>query len=387
MASGAKWFILNRKSDWQDGSITRNVKFKNDAMISDTKNGENGVYISSAFDSMEEGTVWHRFRADIEAPQSATYKFRFYASDSASIYIPVPGEKGQTRVDINKFIHDETVDVHRKIDMFDEIGSKCCENFSDILLCDLQGRYLWICIELIDYEPQPVKIKSMKIEFPQISFIDYLPEVYREKQDSSSFFSRFLGIFQSLYVDLEDKMDYVASNFDTEKNAKDFLDWMASWFSVKNATIWGEEKLRKLIKKCVKIYKIKGTKKAISQIVEEYVGVEPIIVEQFDVKQNMYYDNQKEVVENLFGDNGYVFTVMLSESQVRDDESYVELLKVISSVKPIDSICNLVILGDRIYLDHHCYMGMNSFISKNKDLTLDGEVRDTNNLVIKDRVV
>ena len=101
----------------------------------------------------------------------------------------------------------------------------------------------------------------------------------------------------------------------------------------------------------------------------------------------MYYDNQKEVVENLFGDNGYVFTVMLSESQVRDDESYVELLKVISSVKPIDSICNLVILGDRIYLDHHCYMGMNSFISKNKDLTLDGEVRDTNNLVIKDRVV
>ena len=160
---------------------------------------------------------------------------------------------------------------------------------------------------------------------------------------------------------------------------------MASWFSIKNATIWGEEKLRKLIKKCVKIYKMKGTKRAIAQIVEEYTGVEPIIVEQFDVKENMYYDKQKEVVENLFGNNGYVFTVMLPESQVKDDESYVELLKVIGSVKPVDSICNLVVLGDRIYLDHHCYMGMNSFISRNEDLALDGEVREVNNLVIENK--
>lgn len=385
MASGAKWFLLNRKTDWQDGSIIKNIKFKNDTAVSDVQNGENGVYISGAFDSLENGTVWHRFRSDIEAPSSATYKFRFYASDTADIYIPLPGKKGPTKVNINEFIHDKTIDISRKIDMFDYIGSKYYENFSDVLLPDLQGRYLWICIELIDYEPEPIKIKSIKIEFPQVSFVDYLPEVYRTERDRSSFLSRFLGIFQSLYVDLEDNMDYVAAKFDTEKTTKDFLNWMASWFSIKNATIWGEEKLRKLIKKCVKIYKMKGTKRAIAQIVEEYTGVEPIIVEQFDVKENMYYDKQKEVVENLFGNNGYVFTVMLPESQVKDDESYVELLKVIGSVKPVDSICNLVVLGDRIYLDHHCYMGMNSFISRNEDLALDGEVREVNNLVIANK--
>ena len=135
------------------------------------------------------------------------------------------------------------------------------------------------------------------------------------------------------------------------------------------------------------IYKLKGTKKAIARIVEEYIGAEPMIVEQFDVKGNDYYSKEKEVVENLFGNNGYVFTVMLPESQIKSSESYVELLKVISTVKPIDAICNLVALNDRIYLDHHCYIGINSFVSKNEDLVLDNEHKDVSNLVIATETV
>lgn len=387
MASGAKSFVLNRKSDWQSESIIKNIKFKNDMAISDVKNGENGVYISAPFDSLENGTVWHRFRAKIECPHTAKYKLRFYASDTPDIYIPLPGKKRPVKVDINEFMHDPEIEINRKVDTFDYIGAKYYENVDDVLLCDLQGRYLWVCMELVDYEAQAVKIEFVKIEFPRVSFMDYLPEVYRANHDNSSFFSRFLGIFQSLYVDLEDEMDFTARNFDTEMTTKDFLQWIADWLSVENASVWGEEKLRKLIKKCVKIYKMKGTKRAVAKIVEEYTGVEPIIVEQFDVKENMYYDKQKEVVENLFGDSGYVFTVMLPESQVKDNESYVELLRVINSVKPVDSKCNLVVLGDRIYLDHHCYMGMNSFITNNEDLSLGTNIRQVNNLVISENAV
>ena len=96
----------------------------------------------------------------------------------------------------------------------------------------------------------------------------------------------------------------------------------------------------------------------------------------------MVYKKQKDVIENLFGDNGYVFTVMVPGVHVKDNESYVELLKVINSVKPVDSICNLVVLNDQIYLDNHSYIGINSFITKNEDLTLDRKQRDTNNLAV-----
>ncbi len=382
MASGARCFLLNRKSDWKNRSIIKNLEFKNDILISSNKSGENGVYISQSFDSLQTETVWHRLRLDADIPASAIYKLRVYSSDTTEIMIPVPGTKGRSAVDINDYIFNPDIDINRKIDMFADIGAEIYENPTDILLYGLKGRYLWVCLEIINYEQEELSIKSMKIEFPQISFVNYLPEIYRENEEKNSFLARFVGIFQSMYVDLEDKIDYTPLKFDTDRTTKDFLNWMADWLSIKDASIWGEKRLRQLIKEAVKIYKMKGTKRAIAKVVQEYAGIEPIIVEQFDVKSNMYYDKQRMIVENLFGNNGYVFTVMISENYVKDTESYIELLRVINGVKPVDSICNLVVLSDQIYLDYHCYMGINSFVTKNEKLVLNTQQRDVNNLII-----
>lgn len=383
MASGAKCFILNRKSDWTSSGVTKNIGFRNDSLVSQIKNGENGVYISRAFDSMQNDIIWHRLRLNIDYPTGSIFKLRLYASDTQEVTIAVPGIKGKSSVNFNDYITDEKIDIARKIDTFEDIGAVVYENADDIILRNLKGRYLWICIEFVNYEQESMKIQSMKIEFPQVSFVDYLPEIYRVDDDRNSFTERFVSIFQSMYVDLEDKIDYTPVMFDVNRTSKDFLNWVGDWLSVKNASVWEEKKLRNLIRQAVKIYKIKGTKRAVAKIVQEYTGTDPIIVEQFDVKHNMYYDKQKEVVENLFGDNGYVFTVMVPESCVKDSENYIELLRVINSVKPVDSICNLVALSDRMYLDNHCYMGINSFINKNENLVLNKQ-REVNNLMISD---
>lgn len=387
MASGAISFVLNRKSDWFDGSITKNLEFKDESLVLNNKNGENGIYISKAFDSMQDETVWHRMRLNISAPSSAIYRLKIYASDTPEISIALPGKSGLSRVDINEYINDPNIDINRKLDVFDDIGATYHENSTDILMYELKGRYLWFCMEFINYEENQLRINSIKIELPQVTFMDYLPEYYRKNSERNSFLERFIGIFQSIYVDLEDEIDYTPTRFDVDLTNKDFLSWICEWLSVKDAAIWGEKRLRKLVKEAIKIYKMKGTKRAIAKIVQEYVGIEPIIVEQFDVKNNMYYDIQKDIVENLFGDNGYIFTVMIPEAYVKDNESYVELLRVINGVKPVDSICNLVVLSDQIYLGHHCYMGINSFITRNEELVLDKTQKDVNNLIISNKSV
>ena len=387
MASGAISFVLNRKSDWFDGSVTKNLEFENESLVLSNKNGENGVYISKAFDSMQDETVWHRMRLNISAPSSAIYRLKIYASDTPEISIALPGKSGLSRVDINEYINDPNIDINRKLDVFDDIGATYHENSTDILMYELKGRYLWFCMEFINYEENQLRINSIKIELPQVTFMDYLPEYYRKNSERNSFLERFIGIFQSIYVDLEDEIDYTPTRFDVDLTNKDFLSWICEWLSVKDAAIWGEKRLRKLVKEAIKIYKMKGTKRAIAKIVQEYVGIEPIIVEQFDVKNNMYYDIQKDIVENLFGDNGYIFTVMIPEAYVKDNESYVELLRVINGVKPVDSICNLVVLSDQIYLGHHCYMGINSFITRNEELVLDKTQKDVNNLIISNKSV
>lgn len=383
MASGAKSFVINRESDWKYESVLSNLSFFNDILLS-KKNGENGVYISGAFDSGQAETVWHRLRIDMEIPGGAIVNVRVYASDSADVIVPSPVGEGKLKTDINKYVRDKSIDINRKIDMLDYIGSKKYVNLDDLLMFGFKGRYLWLCLEIINYEKQRVKIKSVKIEFPRVSFVDYLPEIYRENEKDDSFLARYLGIFQSVYIDLEDRIDNTPVHFDAEKTSKDFLNWMADWLSVKNASIWGEKKLRTLIKESVSIYKMKGTKASISKIVKEYTGIEPIIVEQFDVKNNEYYQKQKKQVENLFGNNGYVFTVILSDKYIDDTEDYVELLKVIGSVAPIDSICNLVVLNDKIYLGHHCYMGINSYIAQNKELIIGENSKDITTLMLVD---
>lgn len=381
MASGAKSFLLNRKSDWQYKSVIGNLDIKNDVLIAQNKNGENGVYISGPFDSLEFETIWHRLRLDVDMPQGAMYKLRIYASDGPEVLIPSKNSRGLDRVNLNEYIFSDKIDIHRKVDLFDDIGAKCYKNPKDLILYEFKGRYLWICLEFISYEQKPIKVSKVKIEFPKVTFVDYLPEIYRAPENNSEFLERFLGIFQSIYVDLEDKIDNTPLKYDVDHTTKDFLSWIGDWLSLKNTSVWSEEQLRRLVKEAVKIYKMKGTKRAVAKIVKEYIGIEPIIVEQFDVKENMYYHKQKEVVEKLFGDNGYVFTVMVPQTHIKDTENYIELLRVINEVKPVDSICNLVVLNDQIYLDNHCYVGINSFITNTEDLILNKQ-QDVNNLVV-----
>ena len=381
MASGAKSFLLNRKSDWQYKSVIGNLDIKNDVLIAQNKNGENGVYISGPFDSLEFETIWHRLRLDVDMPQGAMYKLRIYASDGPEVLIPSKNSRGLDRVNLNEYIFSDKIDIHRKVDLFDDIGAKCYKNPKDVILYEFKGRYLWICLEFISYEQKPIKVSKVKIEFPKVTFVDYLPEIYRAPENNSKFLERFLGIFQSIYVDLEDKIDNTPLKYDVDHTTKDFLSWIGDWLSLKNTSVWSEEQLRRLVKEAVKIYKMKGTKRAVAKIVKEYIGIEPIIVEQFDVKENMYYHKQKEVVEKLFGDNGYVFTVMVPQTHIKDTENYIELLRVINEVKPVDSICNLVVLNDQIYLDNHCYVGINSFITNTEDLILNKQ-QDVNNLVV-----
>ena len=142
MASGAICFILNRESDWKDKSVLKNLEFENDNLVFKSRNGENGVYISKSFDSLQRGTVWHRLRLDVSLPSSASYKLKVYASDTPEILVPSGRASKRLKVDINEYIRDDSIAVGRKIDTFDLIGGKSFESPTDILLGGCKGRYL-----------------------------------------------------------------------------------------------------------------------------------------------------------------------------------------------------------------------------------------------------
>ena len=267
MALGTKYFILNRESDWQERSFIENFSFQDDVIRSNIDNAANSVYISF-FDSMEPETVWHRLRMDSQMPQNAQMRVRIYPSDDLKINISDDIDYGNSKhMLLDEYMLSKDIDSGMKLNVLDELGAKVFNNIEDVVLYEFKGRYLCIALEVINYSSEPVEIKKLKIEYPRLSFVDYLPQMYRGGVDKNTFLSRFLSVFQSIYVDFGDKIDSTSEILDPKSVSLEFLDWLTEWFSIENTYVWGEERLRDLLKKSVEIYKKKGTKKALQEII------------------------------------------------------------------------------------------------------------------------
>lgn len=371
MAAETKSFVINRESDWRENGIIDNFIFIEDKMVLESNDARNGYYVSTAIDSGESETVWNRMRIKTNLSSDSIMRVSFYASDSLYVSLPL-NAKDRLEVNLDDYIKNQDIPLHKRLNVLKGlVTTKDFDNPNDVLLYSLKGRYLWFSIEVINYTFENVDIESIKIEFPRDSFVRYLPEIYQDADDA--FLARFLGIFESVYLDIEEKIDNMPRMFDPKLVNMEFLTWMTKWFSIKDSYIWSEDKLRLIVDSAVKVYKIKGTKNAIRNIVWLYTSCKAKVIEQFEIIESDFYQQNKAILNRLFGEDGYTFTVIVDSDSIKDSDEYVALLKLINLFKPADIKCNLVILNNNIYLDCHCYLGINSYISYNKQMVIDGD--------------
>ena len=149
-------------------------------------------------------------------------------------------------------------------------SQRICEGPQDLLLYDLRGRYLWFCLVFFSYGGETLSVSSIQLEFPRIAFIDYLPQVYRGAESVNSFLARFISVFQSVYVDLEEDIDLAPTRFDPAVAPPEFLYWLADGLAVSDCFLWTEQKLRELLQSAVRLYRIKGTKPALQEVIQLY---------------------------------------------------------------------------------------------------------------------
>jgi phage tail-like protein len=359
VASGTKYFTFNRKDDWKYKSFSAGTRMRGDNLLF-LSNSYCSAFFLSALDSLEEKTIWHRLRIKSKLPESAKLMVRLFAGDKRTATIKTGGRKITTKID--DFLMGKT-DAHIKIEALENMGALILENPQDAPLFSLKGRFLWVCIEAVNYSAEGnASISEMKIEFPQTSFASYLPEVYHHTE-SDSFFMRFISIFQNMYLETEEIIDFIPSCLEPLRANEECLKWIADWFLIKHVSIWEKDKVRTLIGEAVEIFRIKGTKRSVAVMVEKYTGAEPIIIEKFNVKKSRHYSKNKQTLDMLFGENDFVFSVILSDKFIKDEKHYANMLYLIETVSPIDTICNLVAFSENIFLDHHCYLGVNSRIS------------------------
>ena len=363
MGKKNKYFLFNKEQDYKR-CFLYNMEFDGSVLKAVSGNKDNeSVIISRILDSKEKDMQWHRMILEMNNEERIPFKLSIFAGNDIGISKENNGVKRPEDV-----LGDGKISLSEKRKILIPYLKKEVFNMDDILLHDISGRYLMFLMEANIKPGQTLEIKKIKVCFPKMSWISYLPEVY-QNEDKSGFLERYMAIFQTLYEELNLEIERIPRLIDVESANKDFLTVLSEWLGLENAHMWQEDRLRELLKNYLKYYRIRGNKEAVKMFVRLYTNSEPVyIVENFELEGYL----NKEELKRLYGNDPYSFCVIIKEEQLSSGEQYRSLLKIIEEAAPANMRPELILLRPYIFLSCHSYMEINSVLGGYRDLSLSG---------------
>lgn len=355
MRYNGSYFMLNKNMDYLQG-YGINIRYLNPGITIDDVSAGDGWYITKVFDSCEKLTVWQQLLTEGRVLSEASVSFYLYTSENEKINM------GEEEILIEDFLKKEEIDIKSKMKIFEHSFKGKMIAPKDALLHHISGRYMWMIIHLKMQGDNNPEISKIKLVFPKKSLITYLPDVYQESKKSASFLERYLEIFDTMYSDINHKIENISAYFDPDSTPKEFLEWLAEWISVEDTFLWNEEQLRYLLKNALRLYKIRGTRKYLEEMIKLYSGTEPYIVENHQLNRFKNDSDISDNLENLYGNSEYVFSVIINMGRKISDREYQILTRIINISKPAHMGCRLIALEPYIYIGKHSYLGINSVL-------------------------
>ena len=245
---------------------------------------EKRYYYSRTLESGIEKCQWHRLSLKADLPPETLVEVYYYSSDDQELQQSID----EILYDKLKSTQEKARDIDNKISKWHgpepwnisekKNGSK--NNNLNMLFKEGAGRYLWLKIALSTFnEKATPAISQMRVFYPRISYLRYLPAIYQEDKTSREFLERFLSIFETVLYDLETDISQVFNYFDPDTVPQEFLTWLASWLNLALDENWPEDKKRYFIQQAFALYKIKGTPGGIKELIRIYTDTEPLIIE------------------------------------------------------------------------------------------------------------
>lgn len=350
------YFVVNKESDFLRG-YGKGVCWKDNG-ITLLPGKEEGVFFSRVFDSQEEGNAWHRFVMEGEGQGLASFSVVFYAFDEQSVFV-----EGKVRL-VPDIIRDPECPLPEKKRLLGPYAQKHVLSPRDCLLHEVKGRYLCFSAELLSQGGRAPFISRMILYFPREDWLKYLPGVYRKEKAGADFTSRYLGVFQSMYDDMDRRIHGSAGLMNVHAAPAEWLNVIAGWFQIKNIYLWPEDALRRLLKGAPEILGTAGTVQGMLDILKLYTGEEPVLIECGMLK------GKKE--EQFYTRDPYRCILLVREKYVPGPKEYEALLCLAGQIKPAHMEVRVVLLKQRICLGDYTYLGINSEIGSYRPARLDG---------------
>ncbi len=315
-----------------------------DTLVLDETKRDHFLFLQP-IDGVIDDFMWGRFTCNLLLSEEIVC----YIYVIASNILTIKNENGEA-ADIGNILCDKDVETYKKVSILTRMGAKRFVNTDDFLLYELQGRYLYVAVEVLGNGQ--ASIGGMRVGARGDSFMGAFPEVYRSR---NSFFHRYLSIFSSIYNDISEQNEKLYEMLDLDKCSPELLEMYASWFGIDlKGVALPEEALRTIVKEAYQLNRMKGTRWVLDRILQIMLGGDVV----------MY--------ENRLNDGSIYDVTVLVNRKLTDDLRH-QLTFMLDQFKPIRTKIRILQMEKEAVMDGNSYLDMNAAIPAQKHVVLDEE--------------
>lgn len=223
-----------------------------------------GTLTTKTFDSGIENCIWHRVQLDAAVPQGTI--------------IEVSTQTSETNTNTDTWSEASTLSL--------------TGNDPDCLVQSPAGRYLRMQVLLKTNGIASPLLRGARIYFPRESYLQYLPAIYQEDDESRVFLDRFLSIFQTTFDALDQRINDTWKLFDPASTPDKWYRWLASWLALPINPVWTNQQRRAALKSAGRVYPKRGTLAGVQELIKEYSDVDARLVEHFRLRQLLILSDQ-----------------------------------------------------------------------------------------------
>jgi phage tail-like protein len=144
----------------------------------------------------------------------------------------------------------------------------------DFLIDQPAGRYLYFRLRLTGNGTATPVVRRVRIDFPRVTSMDRLPDVYRETPKAEDFTKRFLALFDSSIADLDTVIQRYPALLDPSGTPAQLLPWLSGFFNIGFDPTWNADKRRVILTNAPKLYKQRGTAAGLKLAVKLVFGID-----------------------------------------------------------------------------------------------------------------
>src|SRR5262249_48394296 len=117
------------------------------------------------------------------------------------------------------------------------------------------------------------------------SYLQYLPAVFQEDEESRRFLDRFLSIFQTSFDRFDQQIDTLWQLFDPFSVSDKYFPWLAGVLALPVDPGMPIEQKRRLLRSAFQTYLLRGTVRGFEKVIQDYTGIASIrVLEHFRLR-------------------------------------------------------------------------------------------------------